>query len=31
VPEGVSEDDIEYTMKLYGMTREQVLERLNAP
>lgn len=30
LPDGVSEDDIEYTMRKHGLTREQVLERLNA-
>lgn len=35
LPEGVTEEDIQHTMKLHGVTREQVLERLrgggNAP
>lgn len=31
LPEGVTEDDIEFTMQKHGLTREQVLERLNAP
>lgn len=30
LPEGVSEEDIEFTMKKHGVTREQVLERLGA-
>lgn len=30
LPEGVTEEDIEYTMQVHGLTREQVLERLNA-
>lgn len=30
LPEGVTEDDIEYTMKKHKLTREQVLEKLNA-
>ena len=28
VPEGVSEEDIQFTMQKHGLTREQVLERL---
>lgn len=31
LPEGVTEEDIEFTMQKHGLTREQVLERLNAP
>jgi len=31
LPEGVTEDDIQHTMKIHGMTREQVLEAINAP
>lgn len=31
LPEGVTEEDVEYTMRLHGLTREQVLERMNAP
>ena len=31
LPEGVTEEDIQHTMELYGLTREQVLERLSAP
>jgi len=30
LPEGVTEEDVEYTMQVHGLTREQVLERLNA-
>lgn len=29
LPPGVTEDDVTFTMKKYGKTREQVLERLN--
>lgn len=28
LPEGVSEEDVEYTMKTHGLTREQVLQEL---
>jgi hypothetical protein len=28
LPEGVSEDDIRYTMEKYGLSREEVLRRL---
>lgn len=28
LPEGVSEEDVQHTMQLHGLTREQVLERL---
>ncbi len=31
LPSGVTEEDIQHTMKLHNVTREQVLERLNAP
>lgn len=32
LPDGITEDDIDFTMKKHGLTREQVLERLrNAP
>jgi hypothetical protein len=30
LPEGVTEEDIQYTMQVHNLTREQVLERLNA-
>jgi len=30
MPSGVSEEDIQHTMKIHGLSREQVLERLNA-
>lgn len=30
LPEGVSEEDLEFTMKKHGLSREEVLERLNA-
>lgn len=30
LPEGVTEDDVQFTMQKHGLTREQVLERLNA-
>lgn len=30
LPDGVSEEDIQHTMQIHGLTREQVLERLNA-
>jgi spore germination cell wall hydrolase CwlJ-like protein len=30
LPEGVDEEDIQETMRAHGLTREQVLERLNA-
>jgi hypothetical protein len=32
LPEGVTEEDIQHTMQVHGLTREQVLEKLrNAP
>ncbi len=31
LPPGVTEEDIAHTMRLHGLTREQVLEQLNAP
>ena len=31
LPDGITDDDVAFTMQKYGMTREQVLERLNAP
>lgn len=31
LPEGVSEEDLRFTMEKHGLTREQVLEQLNAP
>lgn len=30
LPEGITEADIEYTMQQHGLTRQQVLERINA-
>lgn len=30
-PEGVSEEDIQHTMQVHGLTRDQVLKQLNAP
>jgi hypothetical protein len=31
LPDGATEEDIEFTMQKHGLTREQVLERLNGP